>query len=506
MKTQIIKLEPHDDTISTRDKMGWGQTGRVVLVWPDRGRILNRRLDLVLLQRHAYSQGAQMALVTTDPEVKENARDLKIPVFQDLRQAQNMRWRVTRRRRLRPQRLAPRPDLSTLRAEAHPPNPAWLDKPLTQLGFFSLGVLSFLAIVAMLLPGAKITLTPKTQLQEISLTVSASPANQAINLTGQIPAQNTTIIVEGRDHITSTGSIMVPEKFASGYVRLTNLTESEVPIPAGTILATLNRYRQEVIRFETASEGRIPAGIGKSISLPVQALLPGSIGNLPADRLVAVEGSLGLQMRVTNQLPTSGGSDRLAPSPTRENYQQLYDNLLKTLQQSALKELQTNLTPGDVPITSTLVLSNTLKKVYDPPQAKDVKPVPATMLKLTLRLEFRVMIVAGQDLQNLAIRILDANLPTGFQALPESLLVENLTPPKPGNQGTINWQIYAQRLLKATLDETKAVGIAVGLPFKQAGQALYSTLPLGSPPSIILTPTWWTRMPLLPFRISIEIK
>ena len=506
MKTQIIQLESHDDTISTRDKMGWGQTGRVVLVWPDRGRLLTRRLDLVLLQRHAYSQGAQMALVTTDPDVKDNARDLRIPVFQDLRQVQNMRWRVTRRRRLHPQRLAPRPDLATLRAEAHPPNPAWLEKPLTRLGFFSLGVLSFLAIVAMLLPGAKITLTPKTQLQEIALTVSANPANQVINLTGQIPAQNTTIIVEGRDSITSTGSIMVPEEFATGYVRLSNLTESDIPIPAGTILATLNRYGQEAIRFETTSEGYIPAGVGKNISLPVKALLPGSIGNLPVDSLVAVEGSLGLKMSVTNQLPTNGGSDRLAPSPTRENYQRLYDNLIKTLQQSALKELQTKLTPGDVPITSTLVLSNTLKKVYDPPQAKDGKYVPATMLNLILRLEFRVMIVAGQDLQNLAIRNLDANLPTGFQALPESLLVENLTPPKPGNQGTINWQIYAQRLLKATLDETKAVGIAVGLPSKQVGQVLYSTLPLDSPPVIMLTPTWWPRMPLLPFRISIEIK
>jgi len=506
MKTQIIQLEPHDDTISTRDKMGWGQTGRVVLIWPDRGRLLTRRLDLVLLQRHAYSLGAQMALVTTDPEVKDNAIELKIPVFQDLRQAQNMRWRVTRRRRLRPQRLAPRPDLSALRAEAHLPNPAWRDKPLTRLGFFSLGVLSFLAIVAMLLPGAKITLIPKTQLQEISLTVSASPANQVINLTGQIPAHYTNIIVEGRDNITSTGSIMVPEDFSSGYVRFTNLTENEVPIPTRTILATLNRYGQEVIRYQTTSEGRIPAGIGKSTSLPVQALLPGSIGNLPADSLVAIEGSLGLQMSATNQLPTSGGSDRLAPSPTRENYQQLYNNLIKTLQKPALKELQASLTPGDIPITSTLVLSNTLKKVYDPPQDQDDKTVPATLLNLTLRLEFRVMIVAGQDLQSLAIRILDANLPAGFQALPESLLVENLTPPKPGNQGTINWQIHAQRMLKATLDETKAVGIAVGLPFKQVGQALYSALPLGSPPAIILTPAWWPRMPLLPFRISIEIK
>ena len=35
MKEQILHLDAHDDFISARDKMGWAQTGRVLLVWPD---------------------------------------------------------------------------------------------------------------------------------------------------------------------------------------------------------------------------------------------------------------------------------------------------------------------------------------------------------------------------------------------------------------------------------------------------------------------------------------
>ncbi len=85
MKIQIIQIEPYDDTISVKDKMGWGQTGRVVLVWPTRGRLLDRRLDLVLILRHSQALSAQIALVTSDPEVRFQARSLDIPVYQSVR-------------------------------------------------------------------------------------------------------------------------------------------------------------------------------------------------------------------------------------------------------------------------------------------------------------------------------------------------------------------------------------------------------------------------------------
>ena len=96
MKTQIIQLEAYDDTVSVRDKMGWGQTSRILLVWPAQGRPLDRRLDLVLLLRHSLALGAQLGLVTQDSQVRLTALELSIPVFKNLRQAQTGRWRVGR--------------------------------------------------------------------------------------------------------------------------------------------------------------------------------------------------------------------------------------------------------------------------------------------------------------------------------------------------------------------------------------------------------------------------
>jgi hypothetical protein len=54
MKTQIIQLESHDDIISIRDKMGWSQTSRILLVWPEKKT--QPALDLVKLLAIAVSR------------------------------------------------------------------------------------------------------------------------------------------------------------------------------------------------------------------------------------------------------------------------------------------------------------------------------------------------------------------------------------------------------------------------------------------------------------------
>ncbi|HJS28344.1 MAG TPA: hypothetical protein VJ768_01890, partial [Anaerolineales bacterium] len=130
MKTQILQLEQHDDVNSIRDKMGWGQTTRTLLVWPPGSRNLHRRLDLLLLQRHCKSLGSQLALVSDNEETRFHARDLSIPVFDTVPEAQNGRWINPRRA---PRKLQPAPatkrlgyeGLARLRDAAHPGPPAW---------------------------------------------------------------------------------------------------------------------------------------------------------------------------------------------------------------------------------------------------------------------------------------------------------------------------------------------------------------------------------------------
>jgi hypothetical protein len=506
MKTHILQLESHDDVISTRDKMGWNQAGRIVLVWPERGRILTRKLDLVLLQRRCYDIGSQMALVTNDVQVCDYARELHIPVFDSTLQAQNSRWRSSRRRSLHRLRPGPRPDLERLRQEAHPTSPAWLSKPITRLGFFALGVIAFLSIVAVLLPGAEISMVPRTQVQETSFSVSASTGFKTIRLSGEVPAYTTTIVVEGRQAISTTGITQVPEKAATGYARFTNFTEQEVNVPKGTIITTAPE-KGSPIGFITTSEGVVPAGSGKTISLPVRAMNPGTNGNLPSATLTAIEGSIGLSLAVTNPVGTSGGTDRSVAAPRPLDYTKLAGQLTASLAKTALEEFRRNLDPQDIIITSTLALVRG-ENTFEPPapiNTRDILPA-ADEINLTAQQEIQVMVVSGTSLRELAKDILDANLAENLRAQPDTLEIQSISIPVVTKDGTTHWQLHASRTVQSMINESQAINLVLGRSPIEARRLLLTQLPLKEPPQIIMMPDWWPVMPVMSFRVGVNIQ
>jgi hypothetical protein len=258
------------------------QTGRILLVWPNRGRLLTRRLDLQLLQRRCTELGAQLALVTRSSQVRFYAEELGIPVFENRSEAQNARWR-TRRRRWRWKRTGPPPDLEALRAASQPRTSSWQNRPAVRLGAFALGVLALLALVACLLPGAQLALTPEARTQEIILPVLASAEITVVNLAGELPARPVSVVVEGRDSLAASGTVQVPYKPAVGGVRFTNLTDQPVSIPAGSVVSTLGA---QPIRFATDQAGEGPGRAGQKHHPPSTALLPGPDGNLAPNSLV----------------------------------------------------------------------------------------------------------------------------------------------------------------------------------------------------------------------------
>src|SRR5512134_1276650 len=165
MKTQIITLESHDDLISVRDRMSWAKTPRILLVWPKYEKVTLRQVDLKVLQRHAYSLGAQLGLVTRARRVRDDAEALRIPVFESTGQAQRVAWPKPRRRRwpVRP----PRKDLRLQRDQLSVGEGAWGSHPVVQMGAFTVGVFAVLALVALFLPRAQVTLHPQSQVQSI---------------------------------------------------------------------------------------------------------------------------------------------------------------------------------------------------------------------------------------------------------------------------------------------------------------------------------------------------
>jgi hypothetical protein len=521
VKIQLIRLEEHDDIISARDKLGWGQTSRVVLVWPEYVSLrhgkkpsdattrhrkispLTRRLDLVLLQRRALELGVQLAFVSRNPQVREHALSLGIPIFNTPREAQNVRWRRPRRRRFswqKPKIEARRAAFRQQIAQSPPSHP--LSAPsrlpiLLRAIIFTIGMLAVIVLSAALLPGAQISLAPAVQTQTITLPVSANHKITAVNLTGEVPTYPITTIVEGQATITSTAKTLVSEDFSTGYVRLTNLTTETITVPLGTIVTA---PFTDTIRFATTQEGTIPAGLGASKYITVKALSPGRQANLPVGSLRVIEGPLNFKLAATNSAPTRGGTDRSAPSPSPDDHIRLYNQLVATLRQDALTDLEAQLADGDLLLRPTLSLDTILLKTYEPENAQ-----AAAYLRLTLRMQYHAEKISSVDLRKLGTILLDVSLPDGYTPLPETMEINILTQPQVDREQVAHLQITASRRLQAHLSKDKAVNLALGLEPQQAAQRLDDTLLLSEPPLILIDPGWWPRLPFIPLRIQVSI-
>src|SRR5574339_1146133 len=143
MKTQILALESHDDLISVRDRLSWAKTSRILLIWPKGEPVDLRPLDLRVLQRHADSLGAQLAIVTRGDKIRRQAEALGLPVFESSAAAQREAWPAHPERVQRVPR-PPRRDLRQRRGEAMPAEPAWRTNLFTRILAFALGVLAVL--------------------------------------------------------------------------------------------------------------------------------------------------------------------------------------------------------------------------------------------------------------------------------------------------------------------------------------------------------------------------
>jgi hypothetical protein len=541
MKTHIIQLEQYDDIVSARDKMSWAKGERILLVWPERGRVLYRRLDLVLLERQSSAQGAQLALVSQDPDVRYYAPRLGIPVFKSLRKAQRAVWRLPRRfrsavkpsdnLRLTAERRGPTDQKvedqppedqpadnlpaeavlaegqTALKQHALPERPEREVKeltPATRLAFFALGVLALLAIATILLPRAKVSLMPRTLVQEVMLDVQAGPEITQIDLAGAVPARWVEVTVEGLDMAPTHGTVLVPDRPAQGEVLFTNLTDQPVSIPEGTVVLSPGEGGQ---RFAVTRRSELPAGPGETVLLPVRALRPGSQGNLPAGSLVAIEGMLGTQVGATNPRATDLGSDRQEPSASANDRRLLAERLHSALEVTAQQELQDRLEPGDLLLLPTLELAETLEERFQPGEGQ-----PADQLTLKLRLKYRAQVVLAEDTEKLAGAVFDANLPRGFAPVEGSLKVENLGALEPETQrprsevAAPRWRIQASRRLLARATASQAVQLVMGASPGKARQRLQQELALEEPPQIELIPSWWPRLPILPFRVTVQVQ
>lgn len=500
MKTQIIQIESHDDTISVKDKMGWSQTGRLVLVWPARGQVLDRRLDLVLLLRHSHSLGVQISLVTRDPDVRIQAQTLGIQVFKSVSKAQKSHWRRSRQHRFGESANEISNHERLTRIEDILSNPLHREREVPQyspnyrFAVFSLGVLAVLSMAAVLLPSAEIALIPETRQQSVALNVQASPDITDVNLTGTLPVRRISATVEGRGSMPTTGTTSVPTGFASGEVQFHNLTDNTITIPLGTVVSSSEGGQ----KFKTKKSAHIAGNPGASVIVPVEALNSGDSSNLPEGQINIVEGELGVYITVENLEQMTGGGSSPSPAPADSDFSRLRKRLISNLQTSALQEIYASLEDGDFLLVEIPSIAEVLEEEFYPPGVH-----PASELNLTLRLEFTAPYISIADQELLAESILDANLPEDYSPLPGTLNIKHLSSPTFAEGEMTSWRIQFSRSIQSQPATNQAVSLSLGRSPSEASQQMITSMPLSGPPKIVTSPSWWPVLPLIPMRIDV---
>lgn len=494
MKTQVIHLDRHDDLISIRDRMVWAKTPRILLVWPKRGRVGVRPLDLTLLRRHAEALGAELGLVTRDGEIRAAARELGISIFSSSSAAQKKQW--LERSPARVQRRFPRHDLRAARQELPATELFSANRnPVFRVSVFALGVLAVLVVMLVFIPSADVHLTLPEQKQSLDISVSAVPGVDKVQISGLVPAHALTLTVDGKATALGTGKVTLPDQTATGVCLLTNLTDQVVSVPAGTVLLAPTN---PPVAFVTDKPVDVPAKKAKkSASVPVHAQKAGLSGNLPAGAINSFEGQLGLSLVVLNPTPTSGGSEATVDVPTDQDRASLKKRLLADLEQEARDRFSAQIATDDVLLPSTLTRLNVLEETFSPPLGQN-----GTKLSLTMRAEYGMAYAAFNDLQELAGRVLDASLPAGFVPVPGPISLQGLTPIAEG-QGLVHWQMHAERNVRRSLDSGQAISIVLGKTAQRAGSLLTETYGLVQSPEIRVRPFWWPWLPFIPVRIAV---
>ncbi|MCC7446923.1 MAG: hypothetical protein IT324_05865 [Anaerolineae bacterium] len=511
MKFQIIRLEPYDDVISIRDRLAFVNTERVVLVWPAKGAILRRKLDLVLIQREAARCGMRLALVTTDPDVIDNAYDLNISTFASVSASQQAAWKrplnkVFVDRSDRPDN-APDPyelRLAASRLQSLTPQQRrvrYMVRALT--GTVLIVVLT--AVALLLGPSAEVTLTPAQAQISTTVRLTADSTVSRVDVeNGRIPAALMVIEVQTQASIPTTGSADVPNTLANGTVIFTNQTGTPVFIPSGTVVST---SIGQPVQFRTVNDATVEGGVGKTAEVTIEALQSsgGPAGNIEANLIINIEGPLSDAVSVRNPQPTRGGSIRQQALVTRADYDNLLVLTREKIRQTSLAEFSPKLTG------TQFIAPDSIKIVEERPEWVAYNAFigdPADALTLTLRAKVQALVIDEQLARQAALASLAARVPNGQQIIPDSVIFTRgpIQPTDPKGQVGFLMSASANVAVAVNVDRVRQRLAGVSISDAQAILEREWLLDPRRPPQIAVWPAIFGRLPLLPVRINVRVQ
>jgi hypothetical protein len=490
MKTSVIDIEIHDDVGSLKDKILWSQSNRILLVASPHTKLLQRRIDLILLKRHANRLGAQLAFVTFQTETIEIAKDLKIPVFSSIRKAQYENWHADQRTKndgiLKEthKRIRRTPDSRNNHTENKNPRLSFL--------IFFIGATVPIILALCLAPTARITIPDDVEFQreDMLLSVSSQPGGTSFILQPRILSET----IEESITSTATGKIAISDQAATGTVHFTNLTENAILIPKGTIVRT---DEQVITEFFSTEDAFVAGGAGKTADCLVQAVIPGEGGNIASQIIRLVQGPLSTEIKVTNLQPMVGGTVMEINAVSQQDLTNARSQLDIKLAQSALQAFQEKTTENNQLLTSTLSMQSRIESIT--PGLDQ----PADFFVYSVKSTFTIWFYSKDELIDLVNTMMDQTLEAGYSADPDSIQFSQINQIINKTDKSIELHFEVERETQKDLINAILNLDLAGLTKSEAVSQIEKKVGIENTPRVETVPSWWLWMPLLPARISI---
>lgn len=504
-----MQLEAGEDSASVRDRLSFLRGQRVLLIWPEEGTTLTRKLDLVLVQREAMRRAIRLALVTHDDQVIEHARELDISTFETIGSSQRGRWKRGRGKvfanRFQKPKDEPNPEdlmpvASRVRVVPRLPIPTFGRIIILLI------VMGALASVAYVVgPSATITLQPAAAQITASAVITTSLDAQDIDLEGAIiPARRLQIEIRESWDRPVTGTIDQPDTRAAGVVTFINLTNETLEIPAGTVVSTTVG---EPVRFRTNVSEILPGGADQRVEVPIEALASstGPVGNVDTGQINRVEASWAANVNVVNLAPTTGGEDRTLPAVTERDRDLLLAAVRQQLQSRARAEMEQQISPTEFVIEDSVRIA-----IERPDWTEFNAEVGDTVNTLNLRMRAIVEaeIVDSLQGQRIVFAELSKLIPRGRVLDPRTITYSLGPVTNVGENGEVTFSMDGSAVVAGQIDTVALQERLAGRSIDDALLLLTNTVDIepGSTPTITVSPEWFGRMPTLPVRITVIVQ
>jgi hypothetical protein len=523
----IYYLDADDEITSAATRIRDTSDNRIALVLVAGSRVATSRINFLLLAREARKRNKRLAIVTSDPSTQSVARSAELAVYGTVGEYERAEAARTSQGGGAPavgsgagagavatgvETSAALGELS--RTVSTPRQPAGSPSRTTASGSnrripvpwpavaaaFAIVIVLVAGSLFFLYPSASVTVTLQQQaVGPLDLAVTVDTKASAVNdQTATIPGLDKAFPLEANGTYTATGE-HVEDTPATGTVTfLSTNTLFAVPVIAGTqvstasgiVFATQQTVTIPIADFGTGTRGRA--------SVSVQAVKPGTAGNVNANTITRLPSDLAAaNVTVSNPSATTGGTHTVSPAIVQADVDAAASDLLSQLDNNFKAAMAA---PAAHPDGSSLFEETAHMGVAV------CNPDPATLVglaqasfDLTCTATGTATIADMANVTSLAQRRITALVGTGYSLVGGSVRTQLGTPAV--QDGAVNVPVTA------TAAEVRKVNVEQlrnGVMGKSVEDARKYLQGFGKV-SISVSPGWANSMPSFDFRIDVQL-